>query len=232
MTRNSKLTDLPLRTVGVVGDIHCEADSLRTALCFFREAGVDHILAVGDIVDGTGDANECCRLLKEFDVATVSGNHERWFLAGEMRDLPEITLKSELDQDSQAFLSELPRTREFDTACGKLLLCHGLGESDMGGVWPDDQGYFLESNIALRNLVLEGQYRFVVNGHTHNRMVRSFDHLTIINAGTLYHDHHPCFLIADFEEGFVHFYDIDRLGHVLHGKIVQLPPESEPVDHR
>ena len=217
-------TDLPLRTVGVVGDIHCEAESLKTALGFLREAGVDHILAVGDIVDGTGDANECCRLLKEFDVATVCGNHERWFLTGEMRDLPEVTLQSEVDQHSQAFISGLPLTRELDTVCGKLLLCHGLGESDMGDVWPDDQGYFLESNIALLSLVLEGKYRFVVNGHTHNRMVRSFDHLTIINAGTLYHDHHPCFLIADFEEGFVHFYDIDQMGRVMHGKSFNFLP--------
>ena len=223
-------SDLPLRTVGVVGDIHCESDSLRAALCFLREAGVDHIFAVGDIVDGTGDANECCRLLKEFGVATVRGNHERWFLKGEMRDLPEVTLNSDVDQDTLAFISGLPPTREFDTTSGKLLLCHGLGESDMGGVWPDDQGYFLESNIALLSLMREGEYRFVVNGHTHNRMVRSFDQLTIINAGTLYHDHHPCFLIADFENGFVHFYDIDREGRVMNGKIVQLPPKSESVN--
>ena len=86
--RNSKLADKPLRTVGIVGDIHCEAESLKTALRFLKEANVDLILAVGDIVDGKGDANECCRLLKEFGVATVRGNHERWFLRGEMRDLP------------------------------------------------------------------------------------------------------------------------------------------------
>jgi predicted phosphodiesterase len=106
-----------------------------------------------------------------------------------------------------------------------------MGESDMGGVWPDDQGYFLESNIALLRLVLEGEFQFVVNGHTHNRMVRRFEDVTIINAGTLYHAHNPCFLIADFKEGFVHFYDIDPAGRVMKGKIVQLPAVSEPVNH-
>jgi predicted phosphodiesterase len=148
-----------------------------------------------------------------------------------MRDLPEVTLQSEIDQTSQAFISGLRATQTFDTLRGRLLLCHGLGESDMGGVWPNDQGYFIESNIALRNLVLEGEYRFVVNGHTHNRMVRNFDQITIINAGTLYHDHNPCFLIADFEEGFVQFYDIHLAQQISKGKIVQLPPPSEPANH-
>jgi hypothetical protein len=62
-------------------------------------------------------------------------------------------------------------------------------------------------------------------------MVRRFKDLTIINAGTLYRDHHPCFLIADFEEGFVHFYDIDPAGRILKGQIVQLPAVSETVSN-
>jgi predicted phosphodiesterase len=223
--------DAPLRTVGIVGDIHCEVESLKTALSFLKEARVDRILAVGDIVDGEGDANECCQLLQDFGVATVRGNHERWFLTGQMRDLPEVTMQSEVDRLSRAFISGLPTTRVFDTMRGRLLLCHGLGESDMAGVWPDDQGYFLESNLPLLRLLLEGEYRFVVNGHTHNRMVRRFDDLTIINAGTLYRDHDPCFLITDFEEGFVHFYDIGETGRLMHGKIVQLPLVSEPRNH-
>jgi predicted phosphodiesterase len=229
--RSSKFAGASLRTVGVVGDIHCEAEALQAALSFISEARVDRILAVGDIVDGDGDVNECCRLLQKFGVATVRGNHERWFLTGQMRDLPEVTLPSEIDQLNRAFISRLPATQTFDTLRGRLLLCHGLGESDMGGVWPDDQGYFIESNLALRSLVLEGEYRFVVNGHTHNRMVRDFDHMTIINAGTLYHDHNPCFLIADFEKGFVQFYDIHLAHRISKGMIVQLPAPSDSANH-
>jgi hypothetical protein len=35
--RNSKFADAPLRTIGVVGDIHCEAEALHTALSFISE---------------------------------------------------------------------------------------------------------------------------------------------------------------------------------------------------
>jgi predicted phosphodiesterase len=80
-----------------------------------------------------------------------------------------------------------------------------------------------KSNLALLRLMLEGQYRFVINGHTHRRMVRSFDHLTIINAGTLYRQHEPCFLLADFEAGFVQFYDFKSHTAVSKGELFQLP---------
>jgi predicted phosphodiesterase len=93
----------------------------------------------------------------------------------------------------------------------------------MGGVWPGDSGSALETNLALLRLVLEGQYRFVVNGHTHRRMVRSFDHLTILNAGTLYREHEPCFLLADFEARFARFYNFQGHSQVSEGELFSLP---------
>ena len=62
------------------------------------------------------------------------------------------------------------------------LLGLALGEDDMGGVRPGDYGYALESNLGLLRLTLEAKYYFVVNGHTHHRMVRSFGRVTIING--------------------------------------------------
>ena len=37
-------------------------------------------------------------------------------------------------------------------------------------------------------------------------MVRHFGNLTIINAGTLKHEHEPGFLVIDFVQQFVQFY--------------------------
>jgi putative phosphoesterase len=212
-----------LRRIGAIGDIHGEARYLETALKFLSAANLDLILSVGDITDGPDNVSRCCQLLQQYQVATVRGNHERWFLAGKMRDLPDATFDADLDQQSRAFLSALPLTQTFETVAGRLLLCHGLGEYDMGGVWPGDFGYALESNLALSRLILEGQYRFVINGHTHQRMVRSFNHLTIINAGTLYREHRPCFLLADFEAQFVQFFDLPNNSKSIKGDLFQLP---------
>ena len=45
-------------------------------------------------------------------------------------------------------------------------------------------------------------------GHTHVPMVRRFDNLTVVNAGTLKRTHSPCFATIDFEQGVVQFFDI------------------------
>ncbi len=52
------------------------------------------------------------------------------------------------------------------------------------------------------------KYKYVVNGHTHERMVRTFGDCTIINAGTLFREHDPCFGIIDFTSKHVQFFNI------------------------
>jgi predicted phosphodiesterase len=87
-------------------------------------------------------------------------------------------------------------------------LCHGLGEDDMAAVKPDDHGYELESNRALWELVEGHTARFVINGHTHRAMLRTFSGVTILNAGALHPKHRPMCAIADFGEGYVQLYDL------------------------
>ncbi|MBO0727540.1 MAG: metallophosphoesterase family protein, partial [Blastocatellia bacterium] len=188
-----------LRRAGVLGDIHCEDGRLETALRFFETAGLDLICAVGDIVDGPGDPNRAIELLIEHGVACVRGNHERWLIKGEMRDLPDSNTYFDLKMSSWEFVKKLPLWRKFETVAGVALLCHGLGEYDMGGVWPEDDSLTLHSNHVLWKLVNSREYDFVINGHTHRRLVRKFDGLTLINAGTLFRKHDPCCLIIDFE---------------------------------
>ena len=212
-----------LRRIGIIGDIHAEDRLRHAALEFLAMCDLDLIMAVGDITDGPGSVDRCCQLLEQYRTATVTGNHERWFLSGQARDLPDATPVDEVSSQTREFLAALPQTREYETVAGPLLLCHGLGDYDMGGVWPGDNGYALESNLALLRLVKENLYRFVVNGHTHHRMVRRFEQLTIINAGTLHHEHQPCFLIADFEAGSVQYYDLRAGGQVEESGRVILP---------
>ena len=220
------VSEVQLRRIGIIGDIHAEDRLLQTALEFLAMRDLDLIMAVGDIADGVGSVDRCYQLLHQYSVAAVTGNHERWFLSGQARDLPEATSADDVSSQARSFLSELPKTRDYETVAGRLLLCHGLGEYDMGGVWPADNGYALESNLALLRLVKENLYKFVVNGHTHQRMVRRFDQLTIINAGTLLHGHQPCFLIADFERGFVQYYDLKPRGQLEESGRVKLPADE------
>jgi predicted phosphodiesterase len=204
-----------LRRVGAIGDIHAEDDALARVLDYLHRLALDRVLAVGDIVDGPGNSARCCRLLAEAGVEAVRGNHDRWALKDELRNLPGAL--AALDAEQRRFLEALPATREYETVGGPLLLCHGLGADDMCRLTDDDFGYALETNDALQELLAVDHVRFVVNGHTHRRMVRCFGRLTIINAGTLFRENKPCFAVIDFEAGRVEFFDLAAGGIVPAG---------------
>lgn len=216
MSQSSPHQKKLLRRIGLLGDLHCEDGRLAAALEFLRTQTLDLICAVGDIVDGPGDINRTVDLLQQHQVIAVRGNHERWLFGGEMRNLPDSTARTELHFTTLTFLSELPVLRRLETVAGSAMLCHGLGTDDMAGVWPEDDNFRLHSNYPLWQLINRREFRFVLNGHTHQRLVRSFStfqaeaggDLTIINAGTLYHKHSPCFCIADFAANTVQYFEL------------------------
>jgi predicted phosphodiesterase len=199
-----KVPDLsqPLRRVGLLGDIHAEDGAVEVALRHLEGACVDAVLAVGDIMDGPGDASRCCRLLLEAGAVTVRGNHDRWMLTNTMRDLPDATHPLEVDATAFNFIAGLPVTRPLATVAGQALLCHGLLDDDMGRVLPGDDGYDHKVNPRLRAILQGGTYAFLLNGHTHERLLRTVDGLTVVNAGTLTasRGQQPGFLVLDFVE--------------------------------
>ena len=200
--------DRILHRAGVIGDIHCEDIVLDRVLRHFCSIGADSILSVGDVVDGLGNANKACALLREHNVFTVAGNHDRWTIEELMRTLPNATPKDGLTEENRAWLRQLPKTLTFETPMGTLLLCHGIGENDMAMVRPSHDGYAIEANLDLQMLIKSKRYRFVVSGHSHEPMVRTIGKLTLINAGTLdRHDRQVC-SVVDFDAAKVNFYDI------------------------
>jgi predicted phosphodiesterase len=76
---------------------------------------------------------------------------------------------------------------------------------------PDETGYAHSSNEELNRLLNESEYRYVIKGHSHRRMVRRLDDVTFINAGTLLQKHGPGFCIIDFKKQQVQFFDFINL---------------------
>jgi predicted phosphodiesterase len=197
-----------LRRAGLIGDIHCEVVRLKRAFEHFHSLHVDTVLAVGDIADGPGDLTEACAILQSEGALVVAGNHDRWLLGGEMRDLPDATRLETVTPQARRYLASLPKTRLLESPRGPVMLCHGLGEDDMASVKPDDDCEALRGNPAFLRLLTSRAARFVINGHSHRPMLRTIDGLTILNAGTLHPQHRPICSIADFERGEVQVYDI------------------------
>lgn len=200
--------------IGVIGDVHAEDELLKRALMWLKGESVDGMVCTGDIADGPGSVDQCCETLSKEGVVTVRGNHDRWLLQHTMRDLPSATVADRVSASTLDFLDSLPVTVEFETAAGPALLCHGLSTNDMGYLGPDDYGYALEANDDLQRLIREGRYRYVISGHVHRKMVRTFGGVTVINAGTLLREHDPTFLLLDFVEGAAQYCEFEPDGTV------------------
>lgn len=118
--------------VGVLGDVHCEDAALSAARALFTKHAASRVLAVGDFVDGPGDPHRTLELLADTDA--VAGNHDRWYGLGMLRELPDALPIGTLSAGHRHWLSGLPSSRQYTTAKGKLLLCHGIGDDDMVSV--------------------------------------------------------------------------------------------------
>jgi len=191
-----------MNRIVLIGDIHTEAELLATVIRWAEDAGVDRIISVGDVVDGPGDPLACIDLLRTHSVDVVRGNHERWVVEGrpfESFDYTPLAL---------AWMHALPRTREYDTPAGRLLVGHGSGDDDMNGLEEHHEGYALQCLDALWKVVRDGDYRWLVGGHTHRPMVRTIENLTVINPGTLVLTQEPGFMFVDFERAHVERWEL------------------------
>lgn len=208
-----------LRHFGLIGDVHQEDAALAEILDSLRGLRPDVILCTGDVVDGRGDASRCCALLQQAGVVTVRGNHDRWCLGDTMRELADAVRFTALEPAAQRWLAALPPTVEMETAAGRLLLCHGLGDDDMARLLPDDEGYALQVNTALHR-VLRDEPAVTVFGHTHRRMVGRFGQTWFVNPGTLIHDRDPGFMLLDLVRGVAERRAVD-------GQLIETTPLPE-----
>ena len=201
----------PLRRVAILGDVHGDTPRLSIALEFIASVkGLDGILCVGDIVNLEADTESCCHLLIEHHVAVIRGNHDRWFLQNLGAYLAKDHGGTEIGLRSRAFIAGLPAMRDFETVSGPLLLCHGLLEDDLAGLYP--RGHFCSPAVHLRLSMLEESHevKWLVAGHTHRRMFQEFGGMRIVNPGTVCLEKDSGFCVVDFERGRIQFYDIDE----------------------
>lgn len=194
--------------LGLIGDVHAEDQLLADSLDYLKTQSVGLVLCVGDIVDGGGDVNRSCDLLNKPDIITVRGNHDRWLLEGSNRGVEDATHIEELNENSLSFLNSLPITVEIETVLGQLMLSHGLGEYDTAYVRETDTVGNIYNNLELNDIFKRKSIRIIANGHSHRMGVHSFEHLTVINCGTLLKNANPSCVVLDLNEKHVIFHPV------------------------
>lgn len=204
--------DRPLARFALIGDVHAEDERLAAAIEIAERERVERLLCVGDVCDGHGDLDRTIALLEAHGVIVARGNHDRWFLADELRTLRPVQLQAEHPAAREAARHWLPYV-ELSTVRGPLLLCHGVGDDDFAVLKEHTSLEELRWTGAWRRLMLAERFTFMAAGHTHAAMVRVLEGLTVLNPGTLKRDDDPMCAIVDLRAGTMVLHDLADPAH-------------------
>jgi len=196
--------------VGVVSDIHGNAVALEAVLGELPE--VDTVVCAGDVVGYNPWHAECVETVREREIPTVSGNHDRAVAGGNSFGFNSMAgagvrhARGTLTDDQIAWLADLPTERVlFD---GRMKVVHGH---------PDDPDRYTYPGEFTPELL--GEEDVLVMGHTHVQHHERFAEGTVMNPGSVGQprdgDPRAAYAVVDLDEGTVAeervAYDIDRV---------------------
>ncbi|MEF8757389.1 MAG: metallophosphoesterase family protein [Halobacteriales archaeon] len=171
--------------VGVISDIHGNLPALETVLADMPD--VHALVCAGDVVGYNPWPAECLDRVREREVPTVMGNHDREVARGggfgfnSMATAGVEYAREVLDDDDREWLGSLPARRTV--LDGRVGIAHGHPRHPDRYTYPEE--------FSARLLAWEGDdgtafdLDVVVLGHTHVQGHRVFDSGVVMNPGSV-----------------------------------------------
>ena len=175
--------------IAVLSDIHGNAAALQAVLAEARTLGAERLFVLGDLVGYYYHPAEALRLLEDWPVDMIQGNHEAMLQSVRNGNLPagEVRKKygsgidralTELDGPSLARLLQLPEQTTVSLEGVSFALCHG-------SPWDRDEYIYPDAPSATLRRCADGAADFVLLGHTHHPFVVGVNSVTVANAGSV-----------------------------------------------
>ena len=168
-TTDREESNVPTR-VGLISDIHGNHIALQAVL---EDMGtVDALVCAGDVVGYGPSPDRCLQTIRDRDIPTVQGNHDRGVGQGECYESGGEYAREVLSDEETSWLQDLPRQQTlFD---GRLKMVHDHPEKRNKYTTP-----------ALFDPDLLDDEDILVLGHTHIQHVEEFDTGTVVNPGSV-----------------------------------------------
>jgi putative phosphoesterase len=157
--------------VGIVSDIHCNAQGLERALALMGD--VDELICAGDSIYQYRFSTEVVRMLRERGARVILGNHEETFLSP---DGERARASDAVDQRELAWLAEQPLELRTRVNGRTLHVVHG-------SPWAPRKEYVYPHSPVLSRFA-EHDADIVILGHTHYQMLLRVDRTLVINPGS------------------------------------------------
>jgi putative phosphoesterase len=162
--------------LGVVSDIHANRIAFDAVLDDMP--AVDRIVCAGDVVGYNPWPAECLAVVRDRDVPTVMGNHDRavardtGFRFNAMASAGVDYARDRLDADALSWLRALSDARVV--ADGRVKLVHGHPDDPDRYTYPEEYSSTMLDDEAL-----------LVTGHTHVQGHRVFEDGVVMNPGSV-----------------------------------------------
>jgi putative phosphoesterase len=198
--------------LGVISDIHGDPVALELAWSHLTVMGADRIVCAGDLVGYGPFPDRVVTFMRERQVSSVRGNHDRWALergAGARDEFGGGIPNSEtLD-----YLRDLPFDLLVAHQTTIAVVVHGSPRSDMEFVTRPSH-----PPKVLRQYLLDLNCELLVVGHTHQPMWFRCEKGLVVNPGSVVSaariDSSRTFALIDLDILEVTFLDVESGGKV------------------
>ncbi|MBF0121611.1 MAG: metallophosphoesterase family protein [Desulfobacterales bacterium] len=170
--------------MAIISDIHSDYEALHNALDKIKKFKCEMILCSGDLVGYGIYPEETVNLIKEYNILSIMGNHDRCALNdGKVLGKDRETIL--LSERTTEFLKNLPESLFLTFKGVKIAVYHGSPESDLEFLSPENMnankliGWFKKINADV-----------IIVGHTHKSFSISFKKtpqrlLKLLNSGSI-----------------------------------------------
>jgi len=168
--------------IGLISDVHSNVIALESVLSEMDALGVEKILHAGDIVGYNPYPNETIELLRKRRIISISGNHERALLTGDISDFNWFAscalqwTSNIISNENLSYISKLKDTESVSVEDTEIFLAHGSPNDPDEYVYPEDVEPGLLTITSSDLLVI---------GHTHIQFKKQFKEGIIVNPGSV-----------------------------------------------
>lgn len=162
--------------IGVVSDIHANRVALEAVLEDMPD--VDELVCAGDIVGYNPHPAECIAAMREREIPTVMGNHDRMLATGRnfrgnhMARAGIEYARRKLGDEAVGWLADLPDERTL--LGGSVKIVHGH---------PDDPDRYTYPDEFSPGML--GEEDVLIMGHTHVQHVEQYGEGIVLNPGSV-----------------------------------------------
>lgn len=146
----------------IISDIHSNLEAFLAVLVEIGKSGADRIICLGDIVGYGASPNECVDIIRERQIMSLIGNHDKAacgitepYNFNPAARRAALWTRGELTPENREYLGGLPEEGMIDG----FMIVHGSPS--------DPDRYILSEYDAAEEFPLLGEYKLCFFGHTH-----------------------------------------------------------------